>query len=226
MTIPHQSMAESGVGCAQDALAQYAAMRVHQGERGVVADRADVAEMVGEPLEFRQQRAQPDCAVRHDKLQRRLGGLRKRIGIGDGAVARYASGELDGALETGAGHQPFDTLVGISQPLFQPDHGFPAGGKPEMSGLDDARMHRTDRNLMQAVAFDRQEAIGRRRRQRVDAISQREAHAPTIVIEPGAGVGQAFRRQSEQVVDGALQPKRRRVVLADRRIDCGRGNPG
>ena len=176
--IPHQSMAECGIGCAQDALAQHAAMRVHQREGGVVADRADVAEMVGKPLEFREQRPQPDRAIGHDKLQRRLGGLRKRIGIGDRAVARYASGELDGPLETGSGHQPLDALVGVSQPLFQPDHGLPAGGKPEMPGLDDSGMHGTDRDLVQAVAFRRQEAIGRRFRQGVDAISQRESVRP------------------------------------------------
>ena len=39
-----------------------AAMGVHQREGGIVADRADVAEMIGEPLQFRQQRAQPDRA--------------------------------------------------------------------------------------------------------------------------------------------------------------------
>ena len=38
------------------------------------------------------------------------------------------------------------------------------------------------------------------------------------MIEPGAGIGQAFGRQSEQIADGALQPKRRRVMLADRGI--------
>ena len=153
-------------------------MGLHQAEGRVVADRADVAEMIGKPLEFRKQRPQPDRAVRHRKLQRRFGGLRKRIGIGDGAVARYASGELSAALDAGAAHQPLDALVGISQPLFQPDHGLPAGGKAEMSGLDDARMHGTDRNLMQAIAFRRQEAVGRRRRQRVDAISQAESVRP------------------------------------------------
>ena len=101
---------------------------------------------------------------------------------------------------------------------FQTDHGLSACREPEMSGLDDSGMHGTDRDLVQAVAFRRQEAIGRRLRQGVDAISQREALAPTIVIEPGAGIGRAFRRQAEQIVDGALQSKRRRVVLADRGI--------
>ena len=86
-----------------------------------------------------------------------------------------------------------------------------------MSGLDDARMHRADRDLVQAVAFGRQEAVGRRLRQRVDAVSQREPHTPAIVIEPGPRIGRAFGRQSEQVVDGALQPQCRRVMPADGR---------
>ena len=180
---------------AQHALAQHAAMRVHQGEGGIVADRADVAEMVGEPLEFCEQRAQEHGAIRHDQVERRLSRSRKRVGIGDGAVARHAAGELDAAGEAGAGHQPFDALVDVSEPLLQPDYGLAAGGKTEMSGLDDPRMHRADRNLVQAVAFSCQEAIRRRLRQCVDAISQREAHAPAVVIEPGSRVGRALGGQ-------------------------------
>ena len=57
--VHHQAMPESGLGGAQRALAHRPAMGVHQRERGVVADRADVAEMVGEPLQFGHQRAQP-----------------------------------------------------------------------------------------------------------------------------------------------------------------------
>ena len=85
--VAHQSMTECAVGGAQHALTQDAAVRVHQRERGIVADGADVAEMVGEPLEFRQERTQPDGAIRHHKFQCRLCGLRKCVGIGDGAVA-------------------------------------------------------------------------------------------------------------------------------------------
>ena len=78
------------------------------------------------------------------------------------------------------------------KPLFQPDHGLAAGGKAEMSGLDDTRMHRADRNLVQAVTFRGEETIGRRLRQRVDAIAQWKTHAPAVVVEPGAGIGRAF----------------------------------
>ena len=150
-------------------------MSVHQREGGVVADGADVAEMVGKPLELREHRAQPDRAIRHAKFQGRFGRPRKRISIGDGAVAGHASGELDGPLEIGSDHQPLDTLVGVSEPLFQPDHGLAACRKPEMPGLDDSGVHGTDRDLMQAIAFRGEEAIGRCLRQGVDASSQWEA---------------------------------------------------
>src|SRR5260221_7681509 len=101
-------------------------MRVHQCEGGIVADRADVAEMIGKPLELRQQSAQPNRAIRYDKLQRRFGRSRKCKSIGDGAVARRAPGELDSALKIGSDHESLNTLVGISEPLFQSDYGLPA----------------------------------------------------------------------------------------------------
>ena len=54
--------------------------------------------------------------------------------------------------------QPLDALVGVAEPLFQPHHRLAVGGEAEMAGLDDAGMHRPDRDLVQAVALRRQEA--------------------------------------------------------------------
>ena len=85
--IPHQSMAECVIGCAQHAFSQHAAKGVHQHKGGIIADCPDIAEMVGKPLEFGEQRSEPNRAIGHDKFQGRLGRARKRIGIGDGAVA-------------------------------------------------------------------------------------------------------------------------------------------
>ena len=95
--VHHQPMAEAGVGRAQHALAQDAAFGVHQREGGVVADGADVAEMIGEALELGHQRAQPDGARRHARSERRLDRLREGERIGDGAVARGAAGKLRAA---------------------------------------------------------------------------------------------------------------------------------
>ena len=61
----------------------------------------------------------------------------------------------------GAVHQAVDALVHVAKPLLQPHHGFAIAGEAEMARLDDAGMHRTDGDLMQALAFDRQERIAR-----------------------------------------------------------------
>ena len=75
------------IGCAQHVLSQYAAKGVHQREGGIVADRPDVAEMVGKPLEFCQKSAEPNRAIRHHHLQRGFDRPRKGKRIRDRAVA-------------------------------------------------------------------------------------------------------------------------------------------
>ena len=77
--IHHQPVAEAGCGRAQDMLAQHRAMGVHEREGGVVADRADVAEMIGEAFEFGHQRAQPHRARRHLDTQGGLDGAREGV---------------------------------------------------------------------------------------------------------------------------------------------------
>ena len=91
---------------------------------------------------------------------------REGEGVGNGAVARGAAGEARRLLERRAMHQCVDALVHVAQALLQPHHGLAIGGEAEMARLDDAGVHRTDRNLVQALAFHRQERIGGRIRHR------------------------------------------------------------
>ena len=51
----------------QGPLAQDATFRIHQGEGRIVADRAEIAEMVGDTLELRHQRPEPDRARRRHR---------------------------------------------------------------------------------------------------------------------------------------------------------------
>ena len=52
-----------------------------------------------------------------------------------------------------------DAFVGIAEPLFQSQHFFSDNGEPEVAGLDDAGMDRTDCDFMHAIAFDHDEGI-------------------------------------------------------------------
>ena len=53
-------------------------MRMHERKRGVVADRADVAEVIGQPLELSHQRPQMACPRRRFDGERRLDGVGER----------------------------------------------------------------------------------------------------------------------------------------------------
>src|SRR3546814_4365957 len=85
-------------------------------------------------------------------------------------------------------------------------------------GLDDAGMNRTDRNLMQAFALGTEKRVARTGGWGVDARAERVSHAPPIVVETRACIGQAVRVQSDQVADRAFQAKCRRVPLRHRGV--------
>ena len=156
-------MAEAGLRGAQDALAQHAAMRVHEREGRVVADGAEIAEVVGDALELRHQRAQLDARAAVTSTPSAASTARaKAKRIGDGAVAGGARRQACAARSSVApAISAFDALVHIAEPLLQPHHRLAIGGEAEMAGLDDAGMHRADRDLVQAFAFDREECIRR-----------------------------------------------------------------
>ena len=61
---PSSADGRSTGGRAQHVFAQHRAMRQHDAERGIVADRAEVAEVVGQPFQFRHHAAQPHGARR------------------------------------------------------------------------------------------------------------------------------------------------------------------
>ena len=143
--------------------------------------------------------------------------MRKRDAIGDRAVAGGARGKLRGPLEGRAGHERLDALVHIAEALLEPHHRFAARGETEMSRLDDAGMHRPDRDLMQAFAFNRQEGVGGPRLRRRVACAERMLHVPEAEIEPRPGYPAPDRLIAVETVDGALQPDRRRMQRADRR---------
>jgi hypothetical protein len=157
--IAHQPVTEAGIRHPQHAFPQNGAMGMHQRKGRIVANRADIAEMICQTLQFRHQRAQPDCPRRRHHIARGLCGLGKGQLIGYGAVAADPAREFCCAHEISATHQRFHALVRVAQPCFETDHSLAIGVKPEMAGFDNAGMYRANRNLMNALAFGRQKGI-------------------------------------------------------------------
>ena len=110
----------------------------------------------------------------------------------------------------------------ITKAFFQTHDRFAVRGEAEMPRLDDAGMHWTDCNLMQAFAFDRQKQIGLRHLARRD-LAERMAQAPASVIDPGPQIGRTFRFQPDKIVYSALQTSCRQTMAAEGRKSAGHG---
>ncbi len=143
--------------------------------------------------------------------------MRKGERKGNRTVARGAGGELRGLFERRAGHQQLDAFMHVAQALFEARDGFAVGGEAEMAGLDDAGMHRPDRDLVQVFAFHRQKFVGGIRGGHFAARAERMFDAPKAEVEPAPRVGQPHRLEAVEIADRALQADRRRVQRPNRR---------
>ena len=151
-------------------------------------------------------------ARRRLDAERGLDGAGEGERVGDGAVARDAAGEPAPPRSRSApAHQPLDALVHVAEPLLEAHHGLAVGGEAEMAGLDDAGVHRADRDLVQALALDRQERVGRRRAAGVGRARRAARGRPRRRGRARAAGPARRRREAEQVADRALQPDRRRM---------------
>ena len=76
----------------------------------------------------------------------------------------------------------------VAEPLLQTYDSLAIGAEAEVSGLDDTGVDRTDRDLVQTLAFDRQEPVVTR-----DPLVPGAAgrwRRPTTVVEPGTLIDQ------------------------------------
>ena len=197
-------------------------MGMDQRKGRIVADRADVAEMIGKAFELRHHAAQDGRPRRRRDAERCLDRQRKRKAERDGRIARCARDDVAGLRHLGAAEQTVDTLVHVAEPLLDPRHGLAVRGEAEMAGLDDPGMDRPDRDLVEAVAVHRQEVVIRRiaaRRRR--AGTKRRAQLPLAMIEPWAPVRRIRGNMAIEIADRAFEPDRRRMMRPDRRKLAG-----
>ncbi len=137
------------------------AMELIQEEREshVIADSAQVAQMVRDPLPLEEQRPQPMGPVGHNAPGQRFNSLAVGQAVGNGGIARYA-GRQPRSFLPGQRLEPFfDALVHVPELLFEIDDVLSHGLEAEMAGLDDARMNRPDRDFVDPLAFGPYPAI-------------------------------------------------------------------
>ena len=92
--VAHQAVAEDFLRGTQHLLAQHGAMGQHQRKGSIVADRAEISEMIGETLQLRHQRADIGRAWWNFQSERGFRRSCESQPVRDRAVARGARREL------------------------------------------------------------------------------------------------------------------------------------
>ena len=130
--------------------------------------------------------------------------------LGDALVAGHPLSELGGALEWQRHEEFLDPLVDETQARLEVDDGLAFDAEAEVPGLDDARVHRAHRNLVDALAPDLLE--GERLAVVVElpglgVLAEREVvRRPEPVADQRAGIRVPHRTDAEQVEDLPLEP--------------------
>ena len=90
----------------------------------------------------------------------------EQLAVGGRVPARRIAGDCLGEVEAApvraAAQRPLDAAMLVAERDFQMDHPLAMAVEAEMPGLDDAGMHRTDRDLVDFGAGDREELRRRR----------------------------------------------------------------
>ena len=202
---------------AQQILLEAQELRQAEGQAAVVAEIAEVTEVVGKALALEQQGTQLEGARRRRRAGERFERHRVGPGVGHGAVARDAAGEPRPLEQRQRLEALLDALVLVAEPGLESQHALADDREAEVTGLDGAGMHRPDRDLVHPVAFDRDEGIGcggfeRRRVGRVVAAQREALRGPGAVPQPAARIGHraggVARDDAEQVESCALHARR------------------
>src|SRR5262245_23065531 len=162
----------------QQPLAQPKTVRVREGESRVVCDHSEVGDVVVEPLHLQQDNAQEARAFR----DLGPGSSFERLAVGErmanGSISRNAFGQFHSFGGRAAFKQLLRPLVCEVEPNLQINYRLADDAEAEVPGLDDARMNRSDGNLINTFAADWQKRKG-----------------PSVVLEIVARLGVFAQRE-------------------------------
>ena len=226
--IEQVALAERRLHAAQQEFLEPRELRETEGETRVVAQRAKVAEVIRDALEFECERAEPRAAHGNRQAGCTFEGLAVGPRVGDGGVARDTRREPVALGESQLGEPALDSLVYVTEALLQPEYLFAHHRETEMPGLDGPGMYGSHRDLVHSVAFHPHERVRYRRGERAGrcrrTAQRHEFRWPRRVPQPGPRIGIGGTHPA-QVARCALHPARRRVEILEARVfRCARRN--
>ena len=201
--------------------AQPQAVRLTDRKAGVADDRAGIRDVVVQALQLEQHGAQHRGGLGNLHACERLDRLAERNRMADGRVARDPFGKRQRLVRQPPVEETLRALVREVQPGAHLEDGLAHHVESEVTGLDHPRMHRPDRDFVDALSLD-----------------GREGKRPAVVLEHGrdrvgtkrvkrlgpepmpherARVGMAGRLDPEQVAHLALESGRRKRDACQRR---------
>ena len=121
-------------------------------EADVARQRAEIADMVGNPLQLQGHAAEELTAGRDAGCAEGLDGAAVGGGMSGGAVAGQRLRVVDRARIGAAQHRPFHSAMLVAQGDFQVVDRLAVALEAEMAGLDDAGVDRADGHFMDLVA--------------------------------------------------------------------------
>src|SRR6266702_3363705 len=125
-------------------------VRVDDGVADVVAQGADVADVVVEAFQFQQDRAHPAGFDGYLQVQ----GVLNRAGVGqgvaDGGVAGDAFGQRQPSVDVAVLEEFLDALMDVPEAGFEFEDGLADDGEPEVAGFDQPGVYGADGDLVHA----------------------------------------------------------------------------
>jgi len=205
---------------AQELLAKDEGERLSDSEPGVVAERADIGNVVVDAFEFEEQRSQPG-RIFGDLYQTRLLDREAiREVVADCGVARYALCEGHSVLDVAALEEALDAPMEEPQPSLHLEDGFSDHRKSEVPGLYEAAVHGTDRDLVDTGTLDLDErertGVGAHKGRRSGVTAHRVPTLGPVLVEHERTEKRVPNRvDPEKVVHLPLEPARGKRELGE-----------
>ena len=196
---------------AQDHLLQSHGVHVRCDECHIRADRANIGNMVVQPLQFEAKRAQSAGPRRSLDTTGAFNRVAVSCRMRETCITGNALHQAHAMGHRQAFEQFLSALVNVEHPQLQIEDWFARNTEQEMARLNNAGVHWADRYLENAFAFDLAEFVphtgeGRQFRAEVEILSQWVNLRPVIVQDATAWIGVAHQLDAEQILDFALLP--------------------